>query len=329
MCHIRCTSDPIAATMPKRVHKVSRGLTFRTSRLTCDKRQLQRITAAIPGGVMKNTNNAGFRAKAALVVGLLVATGPALAADLAPTLPSAPPPFEPTAPAWSVVGSFSPSFTRNALFSRDDRRSDVFLEPDVSLRLDGKLTPDLSYRFYARSSFESFATETLANEAVARFGARLNQNVAGWNLTAVYENRYDFDGVYRDLAFTSNDVSGSISRDFVIGNTILAPMLLLTYRFSDLAEARRYRLDALVGIEVKLNEKWAVVSTPMVEAFWFTDGLNTGRRDQIYSASLGLKYNIKDNIALTMSGLYEARNSNVPLRHYRDFVIGPKLDFAF
>ena len=105
--------------------------------------------------------------------------------------------------------------------------------------------------------------------------------------------------------------------------------MLLTYRFSDLAEARRYRFDALLGVEVNLNEKWSVISTPFIEAFWFTDGLNAGRRDQIYSASLGLRYRITDSISLTTSGAYEIRQSNVALRHYRDFTIGPKLDFAF
>jgi hypothetical protein len=237
--------------------------------------------------------------------------------------------FFPTAPTWSVVGTLASSYTTNALFSRDDRRRDVFVEPDISLRLDGKLTPDLSYRLYARSSFEAFARERLGDVAIARFGGRLTQNVAGWRLTANYENRYDFDGVYRDLGFTSHDVSGSVGRDFTIGSATLSPLLLLTYRFSDLAEARRYRFDALLGVEVNLNEKWSVISTPFIEAFWFTDGLNAGRRDQIYSASLGLRYRITDSISLTTSGAYEIRQSNVALRHYRDFTIGPKLDFAF
>ena len=59
-------------------------------------------------------------------------------------------------PSWSVVGSVSPTFTDNALFSRDDRRPDVYYEPDVSVRLDGYLTNDLSYRLYARSQYEAF-----------------------------------------------------------------------------------------------------------------------------------------------------------------------------
>jgi hypothetical protein len=122
---------------------------------------------------------------------------------------------------------------------------------------------------------------------------------------------------------------GSVTRDFQFGNVTLSPLALLTYRFSDLAEARRWRFDALVGIEVKLNPKWSIVSTPLIEAFWFTDGLNTGRKDQIYSATLGLKYNIASNISLTTNVLYEARTSNVPLRHYTDVQIGPRLDFAF
>ena len=73
-------------------------------------------------------------------------------------------------PSWSVVGSVSPTYTENALFTRDDRRRDFFYEPDVSLRLDGKLTPDLSYRIFARAQYESFATEHLGNAAIARLG---------------------------------------------------------------------------------------------------------------------------------------------------------------
>jgi len=237
--------------------------------------------------------------------------------------------YTPAAPTWSVVGSLSPTFTDNALFSRDDRRKDGFFEPDVSVRLDGKLAPDLSYRIYARGQFEAFANEKDANVGIARLGARLTKTIDGWRITGTYENRYDFDGVFRELAFISHDVSGSVSRDFTFGNVTLSPLALLTYRFSDLAEARRWRLDALLGIEVMLDSKWSVVSTPFFEAYWFTDGLNRGREDQIYSASLGLKYNIASNMSLTTNVIYEVRTSNVAIRNYRDFQIGPKLDFAF
>src|SRR5437868_4919521 len=103
------------------------------------------------------------------------------------------------APSWSVVGSLSPTYTDNALFSRDDRRRDFFYEPDVSMRLDGNLSPDLSYRLYARAQFESFATEHDGNAAIARLGARLTQNLYGWRITGIYENRYDYDGIFRDL----------------------------------------------------------------------------------------------------------------------------------
>ncbi|MGM4915666.1 outer membrane beta-barrel protein [Tardiphaga sp. 813_E8_N1_3] len=232
-------------------------------------------------------------------------------------------------PTWSVVGSLSPTYTANALFSRDDRRGDFYYEPDVSLRLDGKLAPDLSYRIFARAQFEAFSREHDGNAAIARLGARLTKNLYGWRISATYENRYDYDGVFRDLAFTSHDITGAIARDFNIANVTLSPLLQLTYRFSDLAEARRWRFDALVGIEVELNSKWSIVSTPFFEAFWFTDGLNRDREDQIYSASLGLKYNIASNVSLTTNVIYEARNSNVALRHYRDWMIGPRLDFAF
>ncbi|MBR0712392.1 outer membrane beta-barrel protein [Bradyrhizobium liaoningense] len=232
-------------------------------------------------------------------------------------------------PSWSVVGSVSPTFTDNALFTRDNRKSDVYYEPDVSVRLDGNITNDLSYRLYARAQYEAFATEKDGNFAIARVGARLTENWNGWRFSAIYENRYDFDGVYRDLAFTSQDVMGSVARDVQFNNVTLSPLLLLTYRFSDLAEARRWRFDAVLGIEVKLDPRWSIVSTPLFEAYWFTDGLNAGRQDELYSADVGLKYNFASNVSLTTTVLYEARTSNVPLRRYRDLRIGPRLDFAF
>ena len=186
----------------------------------------------------------------------------------------------------------------------------------MSVRLDGYLTNDLSYRLYARSQYEAFATEKGSNVAIARLGGRLTENWNGWRFSFIYENRYDFDGVYRDLAFTSNDVMGSVARDFQINNVTLSPLALLTYRFSDLAEARRWRFDAVLGIEVKLNPEWSIVSTPLFEAFWFTDGLNNGRRDQLYSADIGLRYSFARNLSLTTSVLYEVRESNVAVRQY-------------
>ena len=261
------------------------------------------------------------------VLGVFCASG-AFAAEL-DVVELKSPQFVPPSPTWSVVGSLSPTYTENALFSRDNRRRDVFYEPDVSLRLDGSLAPDLTYRIFARAQYEAFATEHLGNAAIARLGGRLTQDLYGWRLTAQYENRHDFDGIFRDLAFTSNDVSGSVARDFQFGNVILSPLALLTYRFSDLPEARRWRFDAVLGIEAKLDSKWSIVSTPFIEAFWFTDGLNAGRQDQIYSVSLGLKYNLAPNVSLTTNVIYEARTSNVPLRHYTDVQIGPRLDFAF
>ena len=69
-------------------------------------------------------------------------------------------------PSWSVVGSVSPTFTDNALFSRDNRKSDGYYEPDISVRLDGYLTNDLSYRLYARAQYDAFATEKDGNAAI-------------------------------------------------------------------------------------------------------------------------------------------------------------------
>jgi hypothetical protein len=252
------------------------------------------------------------------------------AADqVAPTLKYenyVPPPGVPT---WSVVGTVSPTWTDNAFFSRNDRRSDFFIEPDVTVRLDGKLTQDVSYRLYVRSEFDAFAREKDANAAFALLGARLTRNVLGWNASIIYENRYDYAGVYQDLLFTSHDIKGALSRDYFVSNWIFTPFAQGRYRTSDLAETWRYRVDLAFGIEAVINERWSIVSTPFLEAYWFESGLNAGRQDQIYSASIGLKYNVSSNMAVTFSVAYEERKSNVDLRHYRSLDLGPRINFAF
>jgi hypothetical protein len=234
------------------------------------------------------------------------------------------------APTLSVVGSISPTWTDNALFSRDNRLSDIYWEPDISVRLDGKFAPDLAWRLYVRSSFDQFAKVRDADEAFALVGGRLTKSIADWRLSVIYENRHVYAGVFRDVAFVAHDVKAAVARSFDVGeNWTLSPLVQGRYRFADLAEARHYRLDLLVGIEYRLNPKWSIVSTPFIEGYWFTDGLNSGRRDWIYSASLGLKYNIADNVSLTANVAYEGRTSNIPLRHYRSWDIGPRLDFSF
>jgi hypothetical protein len=232
-------------------------------------------------------------------------------------------------PQWSVLVSFSPTYTNNALFRRDDRRRDVYAEPDVLLRLDGKLTSDISYRLYGRSSFDTFAQEQIGNETFALLGARLTRNILDWRTSVSYEHRFEFAGVYQDLLFIADDVQISTMRDFSYGPFTISPTAQLSYRFADVPEARRYRLDLLLPFEARITSRWSVVSTPFVEAYWFTDGLNEGRQDIIYSTSLGLRYSIANNISLTTSASYEWRTSNVPLRHYRDLEIGPRLDMAF
>jgi len=264
------------------------------------------------------------------IIWIALGTASVNAADqVAPTLKYenyTPPPGVPT---WSVVGTLSPTWTDNAFFSRDNRKSDWYFEPDITVRLDGKLAPDLAYRLYVRSEFEAFSHEKDANAAFALWGARLTRNVMGWNASVTYENRYQYAGVYQEQLFVAHDIMGALSRDFFVGNLIFTPFVQGRYRTADLAETWRYRLDLVLGIEAVINEKWSIVSTPFFEAYWFESGLNAGRADQIYSVSLGLKYNISSNTALTFNAAYEDRRSNDALRTYKSFDIGPKFSFAF
>ena len=236
-------------------------------------------------------------------------------------------------PSWmpklSVVGTISGTWTDNALFSRSDRKSDWFFEPDVSVRLDGRLTEDVTYRLYGRTEFEKFSRVRDADAAFALWGGRLTRDIGGWATSVVYENRYQYAGIYNDYLFTANDVKLSLARNFDYGAWTFSPFVQGRYRFSNLEEAEYWRLDTALGIEARLNERWSIVSEPFYEAYWFTGGLNSGRVDQIYSVSVGLKYNLAPNVSLIGMVAYEQRFSNVEVRQYRSLDIGPKLNFAF
>jgi hypothetical protein len=201
--------------------------------------------------------------------------------------------------------------------------------PTGCCALDGKLSSDISYRLYGRSAFNALAEETFANETFALVGARLTKTVWDWRTSVSYEHRFEYAGVYRDLLFMADDFMISTTRDYSWGPFTVSPAAQFGYRFADGAEAERYRLDPLLPIEANLISRWSIVATPLLEAYWFTAGRNDGRQDMVYSASLGLRYSIASNVSLMMSANYEWRASNVPLRHYRDFEIGPRRDLAF
>ncbi len=55
-----------------------------------------------------------------------------------------------SSPTWSVVGSLEGTYIDNAFFAPSGREGDFYVAPDVTIRLDGELTSDISYRVYAR-----------------------------------------------------------------------------------------------------------------------------------------------------------------------------------
>lgn len=240
-------------------------------------------------------------------------------------------PITAQAPTFSIVGSLEGTYTDNAnvFLPSPGRRSDVYWTPDITLRLDGRLTSDVYYRLYARGEFDAFNDETDANNADARLGVRLSRDIFDWNASLGYENRYGYVGIFDDRLFRGHDLIGTVSRDFELGWATLSPGGLLTYRFADVDEFQRFRLELWLGVEVPIDEKWSVVSEPFFEQFWFTDGLNSGREDQVYSVSLGLQYRLTDDALLTTEVIYEKGESNRPGLDYDFIEIGPRLDFAY
>jgi hypothetical protein len=235
----------------------------------------------------------------------------------------------PSAPAWSFVGTLSPLYTNNALLSPSDPISDFYFMPDLSLRLDGRAGPKTSYRLYARSELNAFASVEEANFSLALVGAGLTRNIAQWSATLIYENRHSYNGLYEESAVSSNDLNGTLSRDYNFGRLTLMPFFYAGQRFADVPEATRFRFDAVMGLEYRLAQRWALVSTPFFEVNLFEDGANKGRRDQVYSVDVGLQYAISDRLALTTSVVSEHRVSNFPGQSYKVLEVGPHLDFVF
>lgn len=237
--------------------------------------------------------------------------------------------FSPSKPTFSVVGSIEGTHTDNAFFAPKDRQSDYYFEPNLVLRLDGTLTDDIFYRLYARTTFDAFSEQVGANSSFALVGVRLSRNLWEWTWNLSYENRMAFDGVYGERTFNANDIIGVTTRDFTIGTATVTPALLLGYRRGDVDDVNRYRVEIWLGIEIPINTKWALVSESFIDTYYFTDGRNVGRNDQIFSTGLGLKYNLDDNTSITTEVVYEAGNSNRPGLDYRMIEVGPRLDFAF
>jgi hypothetical protein len=235
----------------------------------------------------------------------------------------------PSAPAWNFVGTLSPLYTNNALLSPSDPISDFYCMPDLSLRLDGRAGPKTSYRLYARSELNAFASVEEANFSLALVGAGLTRNIAQWSATLIYENRHSYNGLYEESAVSSNDLNGTLSRDYNFGRLTLMPFFYAGQRFADVPEATRFRFDAVMGLEYRLAQRWALVSTPFFEVNLFEDGANKGRRDQVYSVDVGLQYAISDRLALTTSVVSEHRVSNFPGPSYKVLEVGPHLDFIF
>ncbi len=187
----------------------------------------------------------------------------------------------------------------------------------------GESRVDSTPTFSIIGSFEGTYTSDL------RIGARLSTDIFDWTAALAYENRYSFGGIFENRVFTGHDVIGSVGRTFDWGALTLSPGGLLTYRFADVEEAQRFRMELWLGIEVAIDDKWAVVSEPFFEQFWFTDGLNSGRQDQVYSISLGLQYKITEDALLTTEIVYEKGESNRPGLDYDFIEVGPRLDFAY
>jgi len=237
--------------------------------------------------------------------------------------------YQPFAPAWTLVGTLSPLYTDNALLSPNDVQSDFYFEPDLTLRLDGRTGPNTSYRLYARSEFNAFASVQDADFSFALVGARLTQDIAQWSASLIYENRHSYNGIFDNRAFSSDDLIGTLARDYSFGRLTVMPFFFAGQRFADVPEATRFRFDVVLGLEYRLSERWALVSTPFYEVNWFEDGANEGRRDQFYSVDIGLQYAISERLVLTMNVVSEHRISNFAGQEYDMLELGPHFDFIF
>jgi len=80
-----------------------------------------------------------------------------------------------------------------------------------------------------------------------------------------------------------------------------------------------------VDLERKVADRWWVFATPSLRVYDYV----SGRLDDIYAITTGLRYDITRDVSLTSSVGYESRNSSSSSRNFNNMVVGLSLDFSY
>src|SRR5262245_20332593 len=222
-----------------------------------------------------------------------------------------------TPPVIEIDGSLPIQYTNNAFRAPVGTVQDFFTSPFLKLSANGDLHPNLSYSIYGSGGIDKFFQHTDADDALATAGANLSAKAGSLTFGTIYEHNYAYDGIYRSLLFIADDVTGYVRYNIVAPFGLIAkPSLAASYRFADEPSAQRYLYTLKLDLSQKITDNLSLVSTPKIRFYSFTDGINNGRHDQLFSMSGGLRYAFSPEVSLTTSASYEHRNSNFRLKYY-------------
>lgn len=209
-------------------------------------------------------------------------------------------------------------------------RADYLTSPYLRFSASGKLTPDLSYSFYASGGFEKYPFRQEGDNTYASLGTSMTKKWGNAAVGAYYERNHAFDGVFGPFLYVSNDfgVYGRYSYSNAADDVRFKPGLSVSRRFADDQSEDSFIYSFKLDAERKLAEKWWWTVTPRIRRQHFLAGENTDRVDTIYSLSTGVRYTINDHFQVSAGFGYEHRQSTIETRGYDSFNVGISLDFS-
>ena len=235
-----------------------------------------------------------------------------------------------SAPDFAVDGSIPLQFMSNAKRSESDRQSDYVFSPYLRLSGSGELTKDVSYSVYASTGADKFFKLEDSDVSLAAFGTQATERFGSLRLGGSYERNYYYDGVFGSEIRTANDFKLFLRYNYSdpAGNIRIRPSMSATVRLGDDLNVQRNLYRFKIDFERKLIDRWWVVATPSLRVYQYVDQ-QSGRLDDIYSITTGLRHEIAKDVSLTSSIGYESRVSSAHNRNFTNFVAGLSLDFSY
>jgi hypothetical protein len=234
------------------------------------------------------------------------------------------------APGWTLNGSVGAGYTDNVRYSRANTIE------DIGTTYSGRTAGGLYYETYALGLAESFFDRQSSDSSLYGAGGTLSQVLADRSVLGVnFEPKFNYRDFYLAQTGSVYDLSLFWTKSFPYPEQglIITPRFVVGNRWSDIAAAERWWLDARLIVTKKLVGQWSVLSVSRAQYHAFP---NTGTpiepHDAIYSQTLNLQYEVPTNsknwgMVLSSGVSFTARQSNVAAREFKRWGVGPNIDF--